>query len=115
MDISVQEYVQRTVVIKLLDRLDIANVASFQARTASLLEAGISDFVVDLSQTSFVDSAGMSALATLLKRCRRAGGNVRLVPPQYKAVQRMLKLTGFDKIFDLVQLPITFRESAVLA
>ena len=67
-----------------------------------LLEEEVERFIVDLSDTTFLDSAGMAALVSLLKRARQAGGDVMLVWPKLEAAQRILKLTKFDKVFTML-------------
>jgi anti-anti-sigma factor len=49
-----------------------------------------------------MDSAGRAVLVTLLRKCRAAGGGVKLVWPKSEAVRRTLQLTQFDKVFEMI-------------
>jgi anti-anti-sigma factor len=74
-----------------------------RAELDRLFNDGVKHFIVDLSQTPFMDSAGMAVLVTLLRRCRQTGGSVKLVWPRSEPVRRTLQLTQFDRIFEFVQ------------
>ena len=65
------------------------------------MDNGGENFVLDLSRTAFIDSAGMSAMVSLLKRARQAGGDVVLVKPTDPAAFRILTLTRFDQVFQI--------------
>ena len=67
-----------------------------QLRTA-LLEAtarGHATVVVDMTQTRFCDSVGLSVLIRAHKRALAEGGEVRLVIPAHGAVYRIFTLTS---------------------
>ncbi len=102
MEITVTEQLSRTVVVAPKERLDAFSAPQMRERLEALLAEGVTQFVIDLSQTPFLDSAGMAVLVSLLKRARQAGGDVKLVKPASEAVQRILLLTRFDKVFDML-------------
>ncbi|MDX2141260.1 MAG: STAS domain-containing protein [Chloroflexota bacterium] len=101
MNISVREHIVRIQIIEISGRLDASEVARLRAEQERLLSNGTSQFVVDLSNTNFMDSAGMSALVSLLKRARQLNGDVVLVKPVDAAAYRILSLTRFDQVFKM--------------
>jgi len=62
-----------------------------------VLEAGTSRVVVDLTDTTFMDSSGLGALIGGLKRTRQLGGDLRIAgaPEQ---VRMVLNLTNLDRV-----------------
>lgn len=56
---------------------------------------------VDLSEVNHLDGVGTAVLIGGLKRCRDNGGDLLLVNPS-NPVRRYLKVTGFGKIFTIV-------------
>ena len=56
--------------------------------------------VVDLSQVSFMDSTGLSALVTALKHVREADGSLDVVVAAPR-VLKVLQLTGLDVVIPL--------------
>jgi len=101
MNIAIREHIVHIHIIEVTGRLEAFTVSDFRQQQETLLADGATQFVVDLSQTEFMDSAGMSALVALLKRSRQADGDVVLVKPTNPAAYRILTLTRFDQVFQM--------------
>lgn len=101
MDIRVREHTISVQIIALDGRLDVFSVSALRDTRDRLLNAGHCYFVVDLQALTFMDSAGLAALVSLLKRARQVGGEVVLVKPTDPAAYRTLSLTRFDHVFAL--------------
>jgi anti-sigma B factor antagonist len=72
--------------------VDLATVAAFE----QALEGGIGsgcDLVVDLSDLTFIDAAGLRALAEAAYRVSRDGRRLQLVRPT-RNLGRLLRLVG---------------------
>ena len=91
-----------TVTVVPAQRLDAFSAPELRTDLDELIKRGVHDFVVDLSDTDFLDSAGMAALVSLLKQARRQGGDVKLIWPRREPVQRILRLTRFDRVFEIL-------------
>lgn len=102
MKIGFSEEVVRTVRISIEDRLDAFSSQELRKHFDELFEQGITNYIVDLSATPFMDSAGMAALVSAMKRARQAGGDVVLVWPNSDSVKRILSLTHFDRVFTMI-------------
>jgi anti-sigma B factor antagonist len=103
MEVTIREHIVRTQIVAITGRLDASQAARLRAENERLLAAGENRFVVDLTTTSFMDSAGMSTLVSLLKRARQANGDVILVKPVDPAAHRILSLTRFDQVFAIAE------------
>lgn len=101
LNIAVREDVVRIITIAPAGRLDAFSAAPFREKIQGLLANGVNQLVIDLSQTPFLDSAGMAALVSALKQCRQRGGDVRMVWPRAEPVKRILALTKFDRVFEM--------------
>ncbi|GIV77849.1 STAS domain-containing protein [Litorilinea aerophila] len=102
MQLQVDEQIRRTIQVKIPGRLDIVSAPEVKEQLERYLAEGVTDFVIDLSETPFMDSAGLAVLVSLLRRCRNQGGTVKLVWPRSEHVQRTLTLTRFDQVFDII-------------
>ena len=71
-------------------------------RTAMALMSSVPKLVIDLSQVSFIDSAGLSALVSGIRRVRAAGGDV-VVCSRRPQVTRVLEMVGFERVVRLVR------------
>jgi len=85
-----------------IKELGAAVATAFRDRARAALGGDQRNIEVDLSQTTFVDSAGLGALIALHKTaCSRQGG-VRLLDPQPQ-VQQLLELTRMHHLFEIAK------------
>jgi anti-sigma B factor antagonist len=101
MEMKISDFANEIAAVALQGRVDAFTVPALRERMDQLLSQGARTFVVDLSAVSFLDSAGIGVLVSLLRRARQVGGGVNLVWPTETAAQRILRLTKFDAIFDM--------------
>lgn len=80
-------------------RLDALAASGLRSEVSGLLDSGVSRIVVDLTEVSFVDSAGLAALAGGMKHARAAGGDLRIARSPHPDAARIFRLTRFDQIF----------------
>ncbi len=97
MDLVICEHVLRVAIVAPRERIDVVNAPELRQQLVQLFESGATNFVIDLSETPFLDSSGMAVLVSILKRARQAGGDVKLVWPRIEAARRILNLTKFDR------------------
>ena len=77
--------------------LDIATANQFRTAISTLLGTGCREIVVDLGDTSFLDSSGLGALVWAAHRLRSAGGELTVTNPDVQ-VARILRVTGVERI-----------------
>ncbi|CAN5670211.1 STAS domain-containing protein [soil metagenome] len=90
------------VVVNLVGQaLDASNVARFRSETEGLFEED-KNFVVVLKELKFVDSSGIGALLSCLRRANSAGGDVRLaeLPANVRSLFEMVRMNRLFEIFD---------------
>jgi anti-sigma B factor antagonist len=78
-------------------RLNMVSARRLRDELERLIADGTTRVVVDLGETTFVDSSGIGALVAGLKSTRRAGGDLRVVRPT-AAVSSVLALTNLDAL-----------------
>jgi anti-sigma B factor antagonist len=81
-----------TLVIGVPETLIVQNRQALKQRVVHELDHGQLKFLIDLSQTGYVDSAGLGALVSLSKKVREYGGELRLGNPNAD-LRRLLELT----------------------
>lgn len=91
------EIVVATVVVT--GRLDALEARSLRTSLQDHIADGMTRIAVDLSDVTFVDSAGLAALVKGMKDTRQAGGDLRLVSPSSPDARRVFQLTRFDRVF----------------
>ena len=81
------------------ERLDASIAEEFKRDVAPLLEAN-SQVLFDLSHLQFVDSAGIGAILSCLRRLSAAGGDLKLFGVS-KPVRGVFEITRMHRIFDI--------------
>ena len=78
-------------------RLNMVSARRLKEILSELVGAGTTRIVVDMGETSFMDSSGLGALIGGLKSARQAGGDLRIarVSP---AVMTVFELTNLDRV-----------------
>jgi anti-sigma B factor antagonist len=89
----------------------IDNRADVRQRVRAQLEQGRSTVVVDLSNTEYVDSAGLGTLVLLNREARAAGGCLVLAGLS-DHVRDLLRLLRLDEVFTIAT---TVAEAAKVA
>lgn len=86
------------VVLEIQDRaLDAHNAADFRAQLDRLIAEGHERVVLDMSQVDFLDSTGLGAVVTGLKRMRGHGDLV--LCGIVEMVMNVFRLTRMDRVF----------------
>jgi anti-anti-sigma factor len=93
-------WIGQTAVITLPAEIDITNAGQVREVLLSVLNQGAAVLIADLSTTTFCDSAGVSALARTFRRADASQNEMRLVVST-PAVQRVLAITGVDRLLDI--------------
>ena len=88
--------------------IDITTVAQLRGRLAPLAAAG-RPVIVDLTEVTFIDVAGLRVLAGAARQAAATGGSLHVVSGRYQ-VRRMFALTGLDR-----QIPLTRTLAGALA
>lgn len=78
-------------------RLNMVAARQMKELLAILVSEGSARIVVDLEQTTFLDSSGLGALIGGLKSARQAGGDLRIARPTPE-VLTVFQLTNMDKV-----------------
>ena len=78
-------------------RLNMAAARRLKEVLDGLVGEGSTRIVVDMDETTFLDSSGLGALIAGLKAARQAGGDLRIARPT-PAVLSVFELTNLDKV-----------------
>jgi anti-sigma B factor antagonist len=88
-----------TVAVVPMEELDASNAAEFKREVAPLLEA-TTKLVLDLSRLRFVDSSGLGAFISCLRKLNAKGGDVKLCAMS-KQVRAVFELVRMHRVFDI--------------
>jgi len=91
---------ENCILISLAGRFDTASVNTMKEVFKDLIGGAVTKVIVDMSQVSFVDSAGLSALVSALKLVRRIGGDMVIAGMQPQA-ETVFSLTMLDQVIPI--------------
>jgi anti-sigma B factor antagonist len=87
----------RVAVAMLPVEIDIANSDRIREDLLTVLNRGPATLIVDMTRTTFCDSAGVNAIVRAYKRAEACGAKMHLVVSA-PAVLRVLAITGVDRL-----------------
>ncbi|OFV90670.1 MAG: anti-anti-sigma factor [Acidobacteria bacterium RIFCSPLOWO2_12_FULL_65_11] len=82
-----------------VEELDASNAGEFKRDVAPLLEAN-TKLVLDLSRLRFVDSSGLGAFISCLRKLNAKGGELKLCGMS-KQVRAVFELVRMHRVFDI--------------
>jgi anti-sigma B factor antagonist len=85
-------------VVSVSGEIDVATAPGLRDRLHELLAAGRATIVVDLLAVTFLDSTALGVLVGVMKRCRAAGGDLRLVIDERRII-KVFEITGLADVF----------------
>jgi anti-sigma B factor antagonist len=84
--------------LKLAGEFDLSNNHELEQAISEAIDAGTRDFIIDLSDVTFLDGTTLNTLVLARKRCARRNGTLVLVRPP-APVWRVFVLTGMSRAF----------------
>lgn len=85
-------------VLAVSGKIDAKTMGDFEGGIRELLEAGKTNIVLDFAEVSFISSAGLGILMSVIEEIRDAGGDLvlaRVIPDVY----RIFDLLEFTTLF----------------
>jgi anti-sigma B factor antagonist len=95
----------RSAILRPEGELELFTAKQFQERADELAADGVSRIVVDLSQVSFIDSAGVSALIRLYRRAKGSSSVLCLAGPgeRCREALEIAQLNRFIPVYPSVE------------
>jgi len=84
--------------IEIGGQLIVGNRQLLKEQVFEQLERGDRKFIVDFSNTDYIDSSGLGVLVTLSKKIREQGGEISLASLS-KDLRTLFELTKLDTLF----------------
>ena len=103
MDFVVQQLNGVAIATILVDDLDAGNAGDFRRDIAPVLDAN-PRLVLNLSRLRFVDSSGLGAFISCLRKLNAVGGDLKLCGMS-KPVRAVFELVRMHRVFDIFDTP----------
>jgi anti-sigma B factor antagonist len=99
-DIKTEQLGNDAYVIALSGEVDLYTAPEFKQQLLEVIGKGGKDVVVDLSDTTFIDSTTLGVLVGGVKRLRPNGGQLSLVCSD-RNITKIFEITGLNKVFPI--------------
>ncbi len=86
--------------VALAGEVDVSTVGQLYEQLAALQRDDVRHLVLNMSEVTFVDSAGLSVLVTLHKRMESVNGELIIFSPSAQ-LRRLFQLTGLDSYVNI--------------
>lgn len=87
--------------LRISGEIDVSNAEDLSAEIEAAVPNGAPTLVVDLTHTTYLDSAGVKLLFLLADRFRARRRVLRLVVPPEAPIRAVLELTGLTRVVAL--------------
>ena len=89
-----------THVVSVSGEIDLFTAPEFKQRVTAPIAAGVDHVIVDLMETTFIDSSSLGVLISAHRRLQERGGNL-IVACDAEAIVKTFRITGLDGVFQL--------------
>lgn len=84
--------------LSLAGEIDLANAAEFEIQINAAVDNQATGVTVDLTEVTYIDSAGVRILITLASRLELRGIALRVVGPSGSLARRVIEITGLEDL-----------------
>ena len=99
-DVKTEKLSDGQYVISLSGEVDLYTAPEFKQQLLEVIEQGGRDVIVDLSDTTFIDSTTLGVLVGGVKRLRPVGGQLMLVCSDRNII-KIFEITGLHRVFEI--------------
>jgi anti-anti-sigma factor len=103
MNFRVENEEKYAVVVSEVEKLDTLSAPDLKTQFIALLKDGQRNIIVDLSQTRYCDSSGLSALLTGNRLCREHEGSFAICGLQ-PGVEKLIQISRLQDVFNITPL-----------
>jgi anti-sigma B factor antagonist len=89
-------------VVAVRGEIDLFTAPEFKQRVSAAIDAGARRLVLDLSETTFIDSSSLGVLIGAHRRLRRQDGSLAIVCRD-DTIIKTFRVTGLDTVFTIVE------------
>ena len=90
-----------THIVSVTGEVDLFTAPEFKQRVMAPIAAGVDHVIVDLMETTFIDSSSLGVLIGAHRRLKARGGTL-IVACDTEAIVKTFRITGLDGVFRLV-------------
>jgi len=91
-----------THIVSVTGEIDLFTAPEFKQRVSAPIDEGRTHVIVDLTETTFIDSSSLGVLIGAHRRLRRLEGRLVIVCAN-DSIVKTFRITGLDGVFTIVE------------
>lgn len=91
-----------SIISSTVDKLNISNASELKSVITEINKVNVSNIIIDLSQTSYCDSSGLSAILSANRACKNANGQFILTGLQPN-VKKMIEIAQLHRVISITE------------
>ena len=96
-DVTTERLGDAQAVISPVGELDLYTAPELKQELLEAIEGGVTEIVVDLTRTTFIDSATLGVLVGAVRRLRERDGKLSIVCSD-RSIRKIFEITGLDRV-----------------
>jgi anti-anti-sigma factor len=100
MKFSVENEDKYSVIVSQVEKLDSLSAPDLKSEILYLTKSGVRNIIVDMGQSRYCDSSGLSALLTGNRLCKELGGTFAISNLQ-PGVEKLVSISQLDSVFNI--------------
>lgn len=100
MKFEIEQKDKLTVIVTKMEKLDALNAPELKSELVMLNKGGAKNLVMDLSDTRYIDSSGLSAILVGNRLCRDSNGSFVLCGLQ-PTVQKLINISQLESVLKI--------------
>lgn len=101
-DVNTEKLSDEQYVISLAGEVDLYTAPEFKQQLLEVIDQGAKEVIVDLTNTTFIDSTTLGVLVGGVKRLRTNEGQLSLVCSD-RNITKIFEITGLDRVFTIYE------------
>lgn len=102
MDFRVAQENSTAVVVTNVEKLNATNASELKSELMKLGNNGVNNIIIDMSNTKYCDSSGLSAILVANRLCKDRNGNFVLCGLQTN-VEKLIQIAQLDRVLSIAE------------
>lgn len=102
MDFRVTQENSTAVVVTHVEKLNATNASELKSELMKLGNNGVNNIIIDMSNTKYCDSSGLSAILVANRLCKDRNGNFVLCGLQTN-VEKLIQIAQLDRVLSIAE------------
>lgn len=101
MNFETVDFDNYSVITSKVDKLNASNAPELKSVLVKVNNNSVNNMIIDLSETKYCDSSGLTAILTANRLCKNGSGQMVLCGLN-DAVKKMIAIAQLDRVFSIV-------------